>query len=142
MLSHLDIEIIDFIVQKHIQSSELNTPNNSILHFAASNGDRAVCARLIEAGALVDLLDTDGRTPLITAAMYGNAQTCCYLLGCGAETLLVDRFGMTAQAYAKARHYQEIAAVISAHEERQLMQMDLCSHGRKIKACSVKVQRL
>ena len=142
MPSNLDIEIIDFIIHKHIQSGELNTPNNSLLHFAAANGDQAVCARLIEAGALVDLLDTDGRTPLITAAMHGNTQTCLFLLKCGARTHLVDQFGMTAQAYAEAWTYQEIAAVISAHEERQLMQTDLGSHGHKIKACSAGVQRL
>jgi ankyrin repeat protein len=142
MPSHLDIEIIDFIVQKHLQSGELNTPNNSILHFSAANGDRAVCTRLIEAGALVDLIDTEGRTPLITAAMHGNAQTCRYLMECGAETHLVDRFGMTAKAYAEAHRYQEIAAVISAHEEHQLMQADLGSHGYKIKAYSLGVRKL
>ena len=142
MPSDLDIEIIDFIVQKHIQSGELNTPNNFILHFSAANGDRAVCTRLIEAGTHVDLLDIEGRTPLITAAMHGNTQTCRYLLECGAATHLVDRFGMTAQAYAEERHYHVIAAVIVAHEERQFMQTDLGCYGQNFKASSLGVQRL
>jgi ankyrin repeat protein len=142
MPSHQDIEIIDFIVQKHIQSGELNAQNNSILHFAAANGDRALVNQLIEAGSLVDLLDEEGRTPLITAAMHGNKQTCLFLLGCDAATHLVDRYGMTAQAYAEERNYQEIAAVILAHEERQLMQTYLGSHGYNINARSLGVQRL
>lgn len=137
-----DIDIIEFIVQKCIRDGNLYNPNESILHFAAANGDRAVCMELVEAGALVNLLDADGRTPLISAAMHGNLSTCRCLLECGADGDVMDRFGMAALNYAEARQHHELAAVIIAHAEQKALSSDLSNHALRVESHVTTVRRL
>ncbi|KAI5071472.1 hypothetical protein GOP47_0013723 [Adiantum capillus-veneris] len=56
------------------------------LHFAAQNGNDAVCQYLLEELSFpVDLRDNDGETPLIHAARQGHFQTAMCLLEHGAD---------------------------------------------------------
>ena len=51
---------------------------------AAQNGHDAVVARLLVAGAAVDLVDDNGYTPLCRAAQYGHTAAVQQLLAAGA----------------------------------------------------------
>jgi ankyrin repeat protein len=48
--------------------------NFTALHFAAFRGQNAIVQILLEHGALVDEVDSDGRTPFMLAALHGNVE--------------------------------------------------------------------
>ncbi|XP_066982864.1 ankyrin repeat domain-containing protein 50-like isoform X2 [Macrobrachium rosenbergii] len=70
-------------------------PANSPLHWAARNGGMYIVKSLIDAGAEVDRSNNQGRSPLITAAVY-NSPVMQPLVDAGANVDLIDYDGKTA----------------------------------------------
>jgi ankyrin repeat protein len=57
----------------------------SVLHAAASRGNREIIDSLISAGAAVDAVDTNGNTPLDEAVLHGRGDAVAALLAHGAD---------------------------------------------------------
>lgn len=76
-------------------------PEDAALSLAISNGsdNKDDLDQAIDAGARLDTLTPEGRTPLIEAVMYGNVETVRRLLSAGANPNLVTETG-TALYYA------------------------------------------
>lgn len=65
--------------------ANLQGPGDPPLHFAAQEGDIDMVRAIVEAGADVDLPDTDGATALHYASMYGHAEVVEFLVSAGAD---------------------------------------------------------
>jgi ankyrin repeat protein len=65
----------------------------SILHHAVTAGEFDVVKALIDKGTNVDLLDLDGKTPLLLAAEYGHREITEFLIGRGAKATISSPSG-------------------------------------------------
>ncbi|KAJ9372842.1 hypothetical protein DTO282E5_2569 [Paecilomyces variotii] len=70
------------------------------LHVAAINEDAAIVELLLSRGAMLDILDDYGRTPLSHAAEYGRFESARVLLDKGAHPDPIDSEGRTPLHYA------------------------------------------
>ena len=66
------------------------------LHYAANEGNQALCSQLLTAGADPDAQDDNGWTPLHFAAQANSATVTEALIEAGANVELQDSFGNTA----------------------------------------------
>jgi len=72
---------------------------------------------LLDAGADVNVADSDGITPLMATAMNGSLSLARRLLSAGANRRLCNTWGMTAHAIA-VWHGHDALAVLLNEEER------------------------
>ena len=66
--------LIDLCLIEHVDPNGRDAQGRTPLLIAASQRDWKTAQRLIDAGALVDLADKNGFTPLMAAAMRGNLE--------------------------------------------------------------------
>ncbi len=66
--------LIDLCLIEHVDPNGRDAQGRTPLLIATSQQDWKTAHRLVDAGALVDLADKNGFTPLMAAAMYGNAE--------------------------------------------------------------------
>jgi ankyrin repeat protein len=66
--------LIDLCLIEHVDPNGRDAQGRTPLLIAASQPDWKTAQRLINAGALVDLADKNGFTPLMAAAMHGNLE--------------------------------------------------------------------
>src|SRR5881397_2476198 len=72
--------LIDLCLIEHVDPNGRDAQGRTPLLIAMSQPDWKTARRLLDAGALVDVADKNGFTPLMAAAMYGNAETFQLLL--------------------------------------------------------------
>ncbi|SPO27125.1 uncharacterized protein UTRI_10586_B [Ustilago trichophora] len=90
-------------------------PNNGLvpLHFAAKEGKTDIVRWLItEAGAIVEMEDREGETPLHKAAMAGKLSVTSLLLSHGADANARDTDGWTALHNACSRGYLDLVRLL------------------------------
>lgn len=85
----------------------------SALHHAATSGSPGCINALIAAGAAMEAVNHDGRTPLLCAAEAGKAAGVRTLLAARANPAAVDRWGDTAMCLA-APHVGCVRALLAA----------------------------
>ena len=66
--------LIDLCLIEHVDPNGRDAQGRTPLLIAASQQDWKTARRLVDAGALVDLADKNGFTPLMAAAMHGNLE--------------------------------------------------------------------
>ena len=66
--------LIDLCLIEHVDPNGRDAQGRTPLLIAASQRDWKIAQRLIDAGALVDLADKNGFTPLMAVAMHGNLE--------------------------------------------------------------------
>jgi ankyrin repeat protein len=66
--------LIDLCLIEHVDPNGRDAQGRTPLLIAASQRDWKTAQRLIDAGALVDLADKNGFTPLMAAAVHGNLE--------------------------------------------------------------------
>ena len=69
-----DTPLISLCLAKHVDPNGRDAQGRTPLLIAASQQDWKTARRLIDAGALVDLADEKGVTPLMAAALHGNLE--------------------------------------------------------------------
>ncbi len=72
--------LIDLCLIEHVDPNGRDEQGRTPLLIAISQQDWNTARRLVDAGALVDLADQNGFTPLMVAAMHGNLETFRLLL--------------------------------------------------------------
>jgi ankyrin repeat protein len=72
--------LIDLCLIEHVDPNGRDAQGRTPLLIATSQQDWNTARRLVDAGALVDLADQNGFTPLMVAAMHGNLETFRLLL--------------------------------------------------------------
>ena len=66
--------LIDLCLIEHVDPNGRDAQGRTPLLIAMSQQDWKTARRLVDAGALVDVADTNGFTPLMAAAMHGNLE--------------------------------------------------------------------
>lgn len=92
-----------------------SNPSNGLvpLHFAAKEGKTDIVRWLItEAGAIVEMEDREGETPLHKAAMAGKLSVTSLLLSHGADANARDTDGWTALHNACSRGYLDLVRLL------------------------------
>ena len=84
------------------------------LHVAARYGHAAVAAALLELGAIVDVRDTIGLTPLMYAAGNGHLKTMGVLLDAGTDPSSESPGGATAVDLAEMAGFDDAAALLKS----------------------------
>lgn len=90
----------------------------SALHVAAGNGLIHIIKTLVDEGAIIDILSSDGVTPLMMAAAWGNGGAVSTLLRLGADPSLRNTYGSTACEIAGEKGYDEIVSILSMLGQR------------------------
>lgn len=115
----------------HEKRVQLNTATRdggwSPLHLAVMTEEVAIIKALLEAGAMLDMVDNDGQTPLLQACLGGNLEVVRLLLAAGANPAHQNK-----QAHS-ALHY--LAAFC---RDRQLL-VDTIDRGADVNAKSLKL---
>ncbi|KAF7511557.1 hypothetical protein GJ744_004145 [Endocarpon pusillum] len=73
-------DVVEYLVQSHINPNEKDGKGNTALHLAARWGHRAVAEILLRAGADLQARNKSGRTPLVQAAGHGHMPVVDWLL--------------------------------------------------------------
>lgn len=92
------------LIPSIISSNELYLPDinstdvygHNALYLAVKRGHKDIVEKLIKLGALVNLPDNNGLTPLMVASFLGNHEICQILLNNGAKIDQKDRRNLTA----------------------------------------------
>jgi ankyrin repeat protein len=87
------------------------------LHIAAQNGAYSMVKLLVENGANIDALNTEGKTALMFAVQSGNIRLVKYLLDAGAKIDITDTDGLTALRMAKANFAEDIADLLRQYKK-------------------------
>ncbi|KAK2146279.1 hypothetical protein LSH36_619g01076 [Paralvinella palmiformis] len=82
------------------------------LTISASNGDLQCVSRLLEAGALVDIPDSEGNSALHKAALFGHLSCIKALLLHGAEPNVCNIIGATPLQFALAQMHTECVQIL------------------------------
>ena len=86
----------------------------TVLHFAAESSLEIV-QRLVELGAVVNMCDNHGNTPLHRAALVDAYDIIKFLLGCGASPLMCNADGETPANVAIAQANAKSAGILREH---------------------------
>ncbi|KAJ1023485.1 hypothetical protein NDA16_003102 [Ustilago loliicola] len=98
-------------------------PSNGLvpLHFAAKEGKTDIVRWLItEAGAIVEMEDREGETPLHKSAMAGKLSVTSLLLSSGADANARDTDGWTALHNACSRGYLDLVRLLIDRGDAQI----------------------
>lgn len=85
---------------KIIQSNHKQIMENNNLMFAVMNGDTEQVKQLLEAGALVDETNAEGRTPLMAAVYQNHVPIAEVLIQHGADLYAIDKSSYSVLYYA------------------------------------------
>jgi len=83
-----------------------------LFKFAVLSGAQAAVRFHIQRGVDINATDSDGKSPLMLAALNGYVETCRLLLEAGADPMLVDREGRDAFTLAQSCGRPETGTVI------------------------------
>ena len=91
------LPILKLLFQKGLANKSISDKEkNSALHFAIIQKNYEAIVVLLENGMNIDAKNTDGRTPLMLAALSGDEKLTKYLLDNGADLSIKDNSGQTA----------------------------------------------
>ncbi|KAL8596804.1 hypothetical protein ACOMHN_053900 [Nucella lapillus] len=107
---------VDVNCKGHKKSNRGWTP----LHLAAYFGHAAVARILLEAGAVVNVINSAGDTPLHRAAYTGREDIVSLLLEFGADIAIVNAEGHRARNVTRQEHVIKMLEAAASHEARLL----------------------
>jgi uncharacterized protein len=97
------------------RGADVNKPDWTPLHYAASAGHTAVLTLLLAHYAYIDAESPNGSTPLMMAARYGSSEAVKVLLQAGADPRLKNANGLSALDFAwQAEHTAALDLIAAA----------------------------
>ncbi|KAK1489396.1 hypothetical protein CCUS01_03443 [Colletotrichum cuscutae] len=103
--------------------------NKTPIHYAALHLPVAAFDKIIEHGAPVDIIDAEGSTALMEAAMVGDSEVVKSLLEHGADVLIENSFGQTALDIAAQLGETECVHLLAARAGAILRRLKRAADG-------------
>ncbi|XP_021361278.1 trichohyalin-like isoform X4 [Mizuhopecten yessoensis] len=108
------LEVLEILLENGADVSRADSHEAFPIHYAAQmNGKEnghtdpkigeKVLKKLVDNGVPTDVLDKDGRQPLLWAASAGNSESCKLLVKAGADVNAIDKDGLSALHCAASR---------------------------------------
>jgi len=85
---------------------------NKLFYEASMKGDTDLMLRLLDEGAIIDVKNRHGRTPLIEAARRGDYKVVKFLIDYGANINTRDNYDATALTYASRSGHSQITNLL------------------------------
>ncbi len=104
-----DVRQLEYLLASGAKINAINGDGVTPLMRAAYYGQVEMVRALIDHGANLNARRADGLTPLILAAFFGHEEVVRTLVERGADMTSCTRFGTSAQMWATARSFREIA---------------------------------
>lgn len=106
---HLDLEMLKLLLDNGADPSIGDADDWTILHAAASLGDKAAIDLLLKYGADINQQDVDGETPIFnTIYEVDDLETFVYLIKKGADLSVKNMYGMTLREVAEENGAKKI----------------------------------
>jgi len=103
-----------YILEHGMSPNTMSWHHVTVLHDMAQKGNLGKAALLIAHGASLNVIDDEYQsTPLGLAAKWGHKPMVQYLLSCGADPITAGAAWATPMAWAMAKGYDEIAALLA-----------------------------
>ena len=113
------INIVRLLIQAGANAKYETSSGDSALQLASSKGHTGIVTLLVEeGGAIVDSPDSDGNTPLISAAFAGQPATVRELLRLGANPRHTASGGATALSCAQQHGHRECVEILQESMRR------------------------
>ncbi|HLA12075.1 MAG TPA: ankyrin repeat domain-containing protein [Pyrinomonadaceae bacterium] len=109
---------LDQIMTRVPDIDSRNQDGVTALMRAAQKGHSKMVKALILSGADVNATRGDGFTPLLLAVFFGHADVVKVLVEYGADVNAVTRSGTSAEAWARARSFNDIAHYLATNRQR------------------------
>uniref|UniRef100_A0A5K3FM83 ANK_REP_REGION domain-containing protein n=1 Tax=Mesocestoides corti TaxID=53468 RepID=A0A5K3FM83_MESCO len=106
------IDLVYLLLQVGTPVDVRDKENRTPLHSAAWQNHAKVCRVLVEQGANVNAVCSQGASALCIAAQEGHLGVCEVLLQCGANAQQVDAYGRTAYKVALKAGHNDICALL------------------------------
>ena len=113
-----DVSKLDQIMTRVPDIDSRNQDGVTALMRAAQKGHLEMVKALIRSGADVNATRGDGFTPLLLAVFFGHARVVKVLVEYGADLNAVTRSGTSAEAWARARSFNDIAHYLATNRQR------------------------
>ena len=110
-----DLEELRRVLPRVTDINARNKHGVTALMRAACHGHERMVRQLLDRGADPNLARNDKFTALTLAAFFGHAETVKTLMERGARTETVTRCGTSAQMWARARTFVEVARCLESH---------------------------
>ncbi len=114
--SGYEISIRALINKGQANIDQVDAHGRTALFYAASYPRSYGLNELVKYGAVVDMHNNAGMTPLMRAAAFGCKENVALLIALGVNVHAQDQHGRTARAIALLRNYGDIADLLGAAE--------------------------
>jgi len=106
------LEAVSVLLDAGARVNARDRAGATALHWATRRGEDRVALLILQHKPEVNVQDDAGDTPLMLAANAGNTNVVQALLSLGAKPELKDKFGLTAEEYAKINKYDDIVVLL------------------------------
>jgi hypothetical protein len=113
-----ELEDLNLLAQANINAR--NEHGMTALMRAANHGRVEMVRVLLEHGADPNITRNDNFTALSLAAFFGHTEIVEMLIGYGAETDVATRYGTSAQMWAKARSFGDVAQCLQKRRKEEV----------------------
>ena len=120
---------LDVVTELYLGGEDVHHEGTSALHYAAQEGHKDVALFLVEAGAHINALDTNGQTPLHLACWRNQTSVIPTLLSSGASADIVDSSGRTPLSWASERGYLDVVRSLIEHRTNGSSSTDIDIDG-------------
>lgn len=111
------VEMARLLLARGADPNIVNSSGRTPLQMAAYDGSTAIVEMLIQAGANVDIADTEyGYTPLAAASRKGHADTVRVLINAGADLSIPTNTGRNPLQLALDGGYDDVVEMLVRHE--------------------------
>ena len=122
--AQINSKIAQFLIDRGacVNSKGFSGHTPLIMAMRLGLGSEALVEKLLVAGAYIDCVDSENRTPLWWAACNGHLEVVRQLLAAEADTTIRDTvFQDTALDIARKNEHAEIVALLEDHQRRKLV---------------------
>ncbi|XP_053168842.1 fibronectin type 3 and ankyrin repeat domains protein 1 isoform X2 [Hemicordylus capensis] len=118
-------DVIEWMIEDgcEVDTKDIGLQWTPLMRLCALSGKTDVATPLIDAGADVNMKDSDGKTPLMVAALNNHDDLVALLLDRGADLAVKNEFGKGALEMARSLHRTSVVSIIEDRVNKRKLSM-------------------